>query len=194
MNVPVPIPSEESIRKYLNKWQTLEKYTLTEGALGLLFRKLCPDNSGIESVLLKVSALNDFYSTNIYDTYSVSKHILSLNIDSRLDSKDLGLVNEIAAVKLKGKVRNFYSFASKYCSHHKPDNFPIFDSFVEKMLKYYRKTDRFDMFRNDELRDYGRFIEIIESLRTFYRVDEFSLRELDIFLWLAGKDSFPNQY
>ncbi len=194
MNVPVPIPSQKSIRKCLEKWETLERYTLAEGALSLLFRKLCPDNTDIESVLLKVSALNDFYSTNIYDTYSVSKHILSLNIDGRLDSKDLGLVNEIAAVKLKGKVRNFYSFASKYCSHHKPDDFPIFDSFVEKMLKYYRKTDRFEVFRNEELKDYERFIEIIESLRTFYRVDDFSLRELDIFLWLAGKDSFPNQY
>ena len=84
MNVPVPIPNQKSIRKYLEKWQTLEKYTLTEGALGLLFCELCPDNSDIESVLLKVSALNDFYTTNIYDTYSVSKHILSLNIDGRL--------------------------------------------------------------------------------------------------------------
>ena len=191
MNVPVPIPSQKSIRKYLEKWQTLEKYTLTEGALGLLFRKLCPDNTDIESVLLKVSALNDFYSTNIYDTYSVSKHILALNVDSRLSDKDLGLVNEIAEVNLKGKVWNFYSFASKYCSHHRPDDFPIYDSLVEKMLKHYRKTDKFEIFRNAELKNYRRFIEIIESLRRFYGVDDFSLRELDIFLWLAGKDSFP---
>lgn len=191
MNVQVPIPSQKSIQKYLKKWRTLERYTLAEGALSLLFHKLCPDNTDIESVLLKVSALNDFYSTNIYDTYSVSKHILSLNIDSRLERKDLGLVNEIAAVKFKGKVRHFYSFASKYCSHHRPDDFPIYDSLVEKMLKHYRKTDKFEIFRNAELKNYRRFIEIIESLRRFYGVDDFSLRELDIFLWLAGKDSFP---
>ena len=34
----------------------------------------------------------------------------------------------------------------------------------------------------------------IESLRDFYGVTEFSLRELDIFLWLAGKDNFPIRY
>lgn len=191
MNASVPIPSEESVRKYLEIWETLERYTLAEGALSLLFHKLCPDNTDIESVLLKVSALNDFYSTNIYDTYSMGKYILSLNIDGRLSNKDLSLVNEIAKVSMAGKVRNNYSFASKYCSHHKPDDFPIYDSFVDKMLKYYRRTDKFEKFRNEELKNYPRFIEIVESLRKFYRVDNFSLRELDIFLWLAGKDSFP---
>ena len=194
MNASVPIPSEESVRKYLEIWETLERYTLAEGALSLLFHKLCPDNTDIESVLLKVSALNDIYSTNIYDTYSVGKHILSLNIDDRLSNKDLSLVNEIAKVNMNGKVRNFYSFASKYCSHHEPDAFPIYDSFVDKMLRHYRKTDKFEKFRNDELKSYPRFIEIIGGLRKYYRVDEFSLRELDIFLWLAGKDSFPSTY
>lgn len=192
--MPVPTPSKRSIRKCLKRWETLERYRLAEGALGLLFHELCPDNTDIESVLLKVSALNDFYSTNIFDVYSVSKHILALNIDHRLRNIDLDLVNEIAKVRLKGKAWNFYSFASKYCSHHEPDGFPIYDSFVEKMLKHYRKVDKFEMFRNAELKHYPRFIEIIESLRTFYGVDDFSLRELDIFLWLAGKDSFPNQY
>jgi hypothetical protein len=124
----------------------------------------------------------------------VGKHILSLNIDGRLSNKDLSLVNEIAKVTMNGKTRNFYSFASKYCSHHAPDAFPIYDSFVEKMLKHYRKTDEFEKFRNDELKNYPRFIEIIGGLRKYYRVDKFSLRELDIFLWLAGKDSFPNTY
>ena len=115
-----------------------------------------------------MSALNDFYSTNIFDTYSVSKHILALNVDHRLRNNDLDLVNEIAKVRLNGKAWNFYSFASKYCSHHEPDGFPIYDSFVEKMLKHYRKADKFEVFRNSELKHYPRFIEIIESLRTFY--------------------------
>lgn len=190
----VPIPDEKTIREYLDKWETLERDKLVESAISRLFLELCPNNTDIESVLLKVSTLNDFYSTNIYDTYSVGKHILRLNIDARLANDDLHLVNEIAKVSINGKVRNFYSFASKYCRHHCPNTYPIYDSFVDKMLKHYRKTDKFEEFRNEEMKSYPRFIEIIKSLRDFYGVTEFSLRELDIFLWLAGKDYFPIRY
>ncbi len=190
----IPKPCEKSISEYLEQWDTLEKYTLQESSLGKLFLVHCPDNCDIESVLLKVSALNDFYSTNIYDTYTVAKHILKLNIDSRLTSGDRSLVNEIASVNTGEKIRNFYSFASKYCSHHNPDDFPIYDSYVDKMLRHYRKVDKFSNFRNDDLKSYPTFITIIESLRKFYRVNSFSLRQLDIFLWLAGKEHLPNNY
>ena len=69
MTRKVPVPSKESIHKYLALLETLERYALAEGALGLLFNELCPKNANIENVLLKVSALNDFYSTNIYDSF-----------------------------------------------------------------------------------------------------------------------------
>ena len=86
----VPEPNKESIEKYLDKWGTLENYRLQESSLGRLFHELCPDNSCIQSILLKVSALNDFYSTNIYDTYSVTKHIKDLNIEYRLNEDKRG--------------------------------------------------------------------------------------------------------
>jgi hypothetical protein len=80
-------PSPKLISEYLGKWQKLENYRLQEASLGLLFHTLCPENKEIEHVLLKVSALNDFYSTNVFDTYSVAKHILK---------KDRGHVNRCA--------------------------------------------------------------------------------------------------
>lgn len=190
----IPKPCTESVLKYLTEWRTLEKYTLQESCLGKLFNVHCPKNIDIESVLLKVSALNDFYSTNIYDTYTVAKHILSLNIDPRLESGDRSLVNELSLINLGGKVRNFYSFASKYCSHHRPNEYPIYDSYVDKMLRHYRKIDKFKNFNKEDLKSYPVFINIIEDLRNFYKVNSYSLRELDIFLWLAGKEYFPNNY
>lgn len=189
----VPVPSKKSIRKHLARWEAEEKYTLPVGALSLLFADLCPQNTDMESVLLKVCALNDLFSTSIYDTYTVSKHILSLDIDERLRAHDHQLVNDIAKVSINGKTRKFYSFATKYCSHHEPDAYPIFDSFVGRMLRHYRRTDKFEKFQNDDLKNYPRFIEIIESLRDFYGVTEYSLRELDKFLWLVGKDNFPTK-
>jgi len=190
----IPKPCDESISRYLKEWGTLEKYTLQESSLGKLFHVHCPENRDIESILLKVSALNDFYSTNIYDTYTVAKHILNLNIDSRLKSGDRKLVNDLASVNTGKKIRNFYSFASKYCSHHNPDEFPIYDSYVDKMLRHYRKVDKFNKFNNEDLKSYPIFIKIIEALREFYNVNSYSLRQLDIFLWLAGKEYLPNNY
>jgi hypothetical protein len=138
--------------------------------------------------------LNQFYSTNIFDTYSVAKHILKMDVDRRLKAHDLSLVNELARVSLRGKPKNFYSFASKYCSHHVPDAFPIYDSFVEKMLLHYYSVDRFEMFTKSDLKDYARFVGIIAAFQKHYALQRFSLRQIDVFLWLAGKDSFSRQY
>ena len=162
--------------------------------MSLLFNQLCSENKSIEHILLKVSTLNDFYSTNIFDTYSVARHILNLNVDSRLEAKDYSLVNDIARVSIKGKVRNFYAFSSKYCSHHRPESFPIYDSFVEKMLLHYQSVSGFGEFRKDDLKNYSRFIEIIRSFQTYYKLAKFSLREIDVFLWLVGKEYFPRNY
>ena len=56
-------PTVESVNDFLGKWDRLEKYTLQGKSLNLLFRELCPRNDQIQHVLLKVRALNDFYST-----------------------------------------------------------------------------------------------------------------------------------
>ena len=72
----IPTPSPQLTSEYPQKWGRLENYTLQESSLGLLFHELCPENKTIESVLLKASALNDFYSTNIFDTFTIAKYIL----------------------------------------------------------------------------------------------------------------------
>lgn len=195
VTMPKPLtPCPILIAEYLGRWERLENYRLQEASLGLLFHSLCPENKKIEHVLLKVSALNDFYSTNIFDTYSVARHILAKDIDARLDVNDYSLVNDIAQIAIKAKMINFYSFASKYCSHHRPTSYPIFDSFVEKMMLHYKTVDSFNGFDKVDLKDYERFIQIIKSFQSFYKLEKFSLREIDIFLWLAGKEWFPKKY
>jgi hypothetical protein len=187
-------PNNEIINTYLKRWSTLENYILQEKSLNLLFHELCPDNKTIESILLKVSALNDFYSTNIYDTFTVSKHILNCNIDEELKNENIDLVDKITPVTISGKTRNFYSFASKYCSHHKPEIYPIYDSYVEKMLMHFKKKDKFCHFRKAELKKYKRFLDVIKEFKRFYKLETFSLRQIDIYLWLAGKEHFPKNY
>ena len=85
----IPRPSPEILQQYLAKWDKLENYHLQEDALNKLFRQLCPQNISVEDVLLKCATLNDFYSTNIFSTYSIAKHILDLKIDERLQKGDV---------------------------------------------------------------------------------------------------------
>lgn len=189
MDIPAK-PNETIVNDYLTRWNTLENYILQEKSLNLLFKVLCSENTKIENILLKVSALNDFYSTNIFDTYSVAKHILNCNIDAELEKGDIDLVNKIALVK----TRNFYSFASKYCSHHKPEIFPIYDSYVKKMLMHFKKEDDFFDFKKTDLKEYSIFLEVIQAFKKYYGLSAFTLRQIDIYLWLAGKHHFPNKY
>lgn len=189
----LPVPTIEQVEYYLAKWDTLDDYHLQENALNRLFFNLCPRNENISDILLKVSVLNDFYSTNIYKVFPVAKHILSLHIDVRLQQGDSTLVDDVKRVVINGKTLNLYSFATKYCSHHKPLDYPIYDSYVDEVLRYFRKKDSFTAFKNDELRNYTRFKSILESFRSFYHLDKYNLKELDKYLWQLGKDYF-NKY
>lgn len=191
----IPKPCIDEIEKYLRKWDNLENYTLQENALEKLFNRTYPQNTEIEDVLIKVSSLNDFYSTNIFSPFTVAKHIVALNIDSRLANSDVTLVNDIARVKMdNGNVINFYSFATKYCSHHKPYDYPIYDSYVDKILRYYRNEDRFYNFKTLELKEFPVFKDILIAFRSFYGLEEYTLKDIDRYLWQLGKEKFPNKY
>lgn len=101
-------PSCEEVDRYLLAWEQLENYALQESALNKLFYQTYPDNKDIDDVLVKVSVLNDFYSTNIFSPFKVAKHIIDLDIDERLAAGDITLVNEIARVDMdNGTVKIF---------------------------------------------------------------------------------------
>ncbi len=190
----LPMPTRQEVEKYLRKWDTLENYVLQENSLDKLFFYTYPNNIDINDILIKCSSLNDFYSTNIFSIFSVAKHILDLNIDEKLQKGDSSVVNEIAKVKINDKEKNFYSFATKYCSHHFPKEFPIYDSFVEKVLLYYKKLDNFMDFTKYDLKDYKLFKNILLQFKKFYDIDEYSLKDIDRFLWQLGKEYFPKKY
>jgi len=194
ITVDVPPPSNEQVDYYLEKWIELESYRLQEDALNKLFFELCPKNKDITDILLKASTLNNFYSTNIFSIYPVAKHIRSLNIDTRLDAGDVTLVRDIQHVTISNKKRSFYSFATKYCSHHNPLDYPIYDSYVDEVLRYFRNRDNFSDFQNDELKDYVRFKDILIDFRGFYDLDTYNLKQIDQYVWQLGKDYFPKNY
>ena len=193
--IDIPSPNKNIIDEYLNKWDNLEDhYIWQESSLDKLFHKDYKNNTDLNEILIKCSCLNDFYSTNIFLIYPVAKNIFDLDIDKRLKTGDASLVNDIARVVISGKQKYFYSFASKYCSHHNAIKFPIYDYFVEKMLNYFKKKDKFADFNKEDLKDYVKFRDILLEFKKFYNIDEYNLRDIDKYLWISGKEYFPKNY
>lgn len=190
----VPRPCAAEVEKYLAIWDEQDSYRLQEKALDKLFFDTYPLNTCFEDVMIKVTCLNALYSTNIYSPYNVAVHILNLGIDERLKAGDASLVQDIALVTMgNDETKNFYSFATKYCSHHQPLQYAIWDSYVDEVLKYFRNVDGFADFPDQDLKDQGKFKNILFQFADFYGIQQYNLKDLDRYLWQLGKDKFPQK-
>jgi hypothetical protein len=166
----------------------------TEQALKELFSRY-PGNSDHPQVLLKVVALNRLYSTQIFAVHDVARHIhqQARDVDSALANGSPEIVDRIARVTLSinGKVKNNYSFATKYCSWHSHSSYPIFDSRVETYLWSLRKQDPTLFDANAHLRDYATFLRVMTTLRDRFGLGAFTFKEIDKFIWLEGRGPDP---
>ncbi|MBE2184579.1 MAG: DUF4268 domain-containing protein [Anaerolineae bacterium] len=179
-------PNPELVQHYIRKFEDVSGKADRE--LGELFRQL-PDNVQYNHILRKVRKLNSYYGTRVWNLEGMAERILTLNIDSKLTKGLPEVVNEIALSPTKdGVIRENYSFASKYCSWHQPDDYPIFDSFVGIILEAYQHWDGFTDLGIENLRNYPIFKEIIFDFQKRYKLQEFSIKDLDKFLWLYGID------
>ena len=185
-------PSVKDAEWFIKYWQELPSYNNQESALDKLFMELCPKNDNIEDILIKCSALNDFYSTNIFDIHTVAQHILSLKIDGRLEKGDMSLVDEIAHIEVNGKDHFFYSFATKYCSHHQPEKYAIYDSYVEQVLISMNKREHFSDFKREDLKDYSKYMSVIRTFQQCFGLMQYNIKQLDQYLWQLGKWYFNN--
>ena len=187
------IPSVKDAEWFLDYWKNLPSYSNQEKALDKLFMDICKKNDNIEDILIKCSSLNDFYSTNIFDIHTVAQHILSLHIDARLENGDHSLVNDIAHVEVNGKDHFFYSFATKYCSHHQPERYAIYDSYVENVLVSMNNRKPYANFKREELKDYETYMSVIRAFQQRFGLMQYNIKQLDQYLWQLGKWYF-NQY
>jgi hypothetical protein len=183
-------PTKELVERYgkqFDKNNSVEEEAIKE--LGKIF----PDNSDYKGVLLKSIVINTLYATQIGAIVKVARHIFSLDIDAGLKRGDPQVVDKIARVIIKEKERRNYAFATKYCSFHNPSEYPIYDSFVDRLLKAYQKQDRFSPLSLGDLKDYGRFKEVLKAFVGFYEMGTINAKELDSFLWGYGKEIFPGR-
>jgi len=201
-------PDAEVVNHYQEKWQEHEQ----DAALYKLFNETYPHNTALDEVLIKVAVLDNLYLTKlsmVSKVFPVAQHIVSLKIDWRLKTADATLVNDIAKVTYdENKKRDEFSFASKYCCFHRPEHYPIFDSKVRIFLCHcndnakkwgqgqppekcfaFEPKNLFKGGKNDgTLLDYPRYKDLILNFQRCFGLEAFSFREIDHYLWLAGKE------
>lgn len=191
-------PTNELLDRYIEEFNKDKRYKPADDAIIKLF-KAFPENNRIEDILLKISVINDMYSTNILGTFKMAEHILAQDIDEALNNGEPEVVQRIAKghgirTKRKNTELNFYSFATKYCNWHNQECYPIYDSFVEKVLLAYKRADNFSDFKTSDLKNFVIFRKIISDFKVKYGLSKHSLKEIDKFLWIYGKKKFPRNY
>jgi hypothetical protein len=157
---------------------------LSEKALEEL-RLRFPRNTEVSHILLKVIVLNQLYSTriNYVDLVPFALHITGLGIDETIERGSPSAVDQIWNCE---GMRNYYSFATKFCSWHHPAAYPIYDHYVDECLWAYKKQDQFFDFHRQDLYDYEKLVKIVTTFREHYRLGNFSFRQIDKFLWQTG--------
>lgn len=186
------------IASVIERFEQEDRYRCADNAITNLIQKF-PDNTILEDIILKVCTINQLYSTNIYSVFAISQHILNSKIDSGLRVGDRDIVSKIAnGHNIRRRKNNtemsFYSFATKYCSWHNQSAYPIYDGFIEKTLVAYRIKDNFSSFNKKDLKDFSKFCNVIDDFINYYDLNEYSVKEIDKFLWVYGKDKFPPNY
>jgi hypothetical protein len=193
MTTAVQPPTAQLVDEAIKKFD--EENAVVEDALKKLFTQY-PANTNLSHVLLKVVALNRLYSTQIFAVVDVAQHIHrnGTEIDSSLAIGSPEVVDKIAKVTISksGKERNNFSFATKYCSWHNPESYPIFDTQVDRYLWSLQKQAHFaEFFIKNEFWDYSEFRKVMIAFRTVYGLESFTFKDIDKFLWLYGGKSSP---
>ena len=200
-----PAPTVETVQYFITKWKNSTTTQQGENFLTKLFLKTYPKNTNFDEILTKVCALNCIYSTNLQQEHIVlvAQHILKQrDVDARLAARDLTLIEDLSYILLPNeKTQSFYSFMTKYCGHHvipliiddaeynSAKEFPAFDGIAEEMLRDYNFKDHFtEEFEKSDLKNYPRYVEVMTLMRKHYKLEEFTFREVDIFLNLCGRN------
>jgi hypothetical protein len=193
------IPNEERVKAACDEFDRDNREV--EEALAALFG-IYRDNRFLHQVLLKVATLNALYSTRI-PVYSevlpnvldVARHICqnAHDIDSALLAGSPEIVDRIAVIAVSGKKnRNYFAFATKYCSWHNPRCYPIYDSRVYEYLRLLRKQGDFATdFDLEGHWKYPAFRDLMDAFREHYHLGSFSFKDIDKFLWMSGEKLHP---
>ena len=194
----LPCPTVELIEKACKEFDDNPDNKLKRSALNLLLLTF-PENAVESHVLLKVLAIDTIMKTRVQSIHvgPLALHLVAQKVDSLFAKESLNAVELIS--KCHG-LHRYYSFATKYCSWHKPGVYPIYDRNVVECLWRYNTgietettckhsfTEQFkgrSAFEN-KLKVYTAFVKVMGEFRTHYDLGSLCFRQIDKFLWAEG--------
>ena len=199
---PISLLTEaNNVLTNFRNYPSMDVYELKWKILDMLCRQY-PANTTLEEVYLKADTLNRYYSTNIFSILSMAKGIIHIpDIDQRLQNGDPTLVkdntkpnNDIATI-ISGHTN--YSFATKYCACHNPAAYPIYDNIVADFFVAAIKSKHFtssaiiglsvSQIQNQMKNDYVLYKDIYTAFMQQYNLTSLTYREVDWYIWTAGK-------
>ena len=183
----LPVPTPDLVHQAVARFDEDDRYGPADRVLSRVFSHH-PRNDELEDVLIKVVLLNGLYNTNVFAVMEMACHIRELRIDDDLAAASTLLVDRIAKLTIRGKTRRHYSFATKYCSWHRPDDYPIYDGLVGRLLLAYSREHHFAEFSRPDLQDYSKYKATLAALRLHFDLAALSFKQLDKFLWYTSKD------
>jgi hypothetical protein len=182
-------PTPQLVSEYISRFGQDERYGIADIVLERAFG-LYPYNTNLEDVLTKVVLLNSLYNTIIYAVIDMARHIQSLEIDGELALGSPEVIDRIAKLTVRGTTIRHYAFATKYCSWHSPNQYPIFDNLVERLLWQYQCHYNFYNFKRPDLHQYSRFREIFISFQLYFGLQQCTFKDIDKFLWFYAKELY----
>ena len=186
MEIKPTVPNPSSVRDACERFD--KENAVVERALAELFRQY-PTNDDEAHVLLKVVALNRLYFAGILAVEGVARLIYEhrQEVDGALkaDPPPPEAVDKIVELTILGTGKHFWSFATKYCSWHRPESYPIWDS---RVALYLRSLKGSCFTRPDNWTHYREFLALMNRFRDFYNLRSFTFKEIDKFLFLSGEE------
>ena len=229
--LPAPGDVAGQIKKYCRLWEK-DGHEERDKFLRKLFPGARLSNDGkdntlkdTDKILIQICALDTFYGTGTPSEFLIplAKQILDLESDfkERVSRGCPVLVADIAekvvakvkAKDGKDKTRRNNSLATKYCSFHNSDKYPIYDSYVGQMLLAFNKEPGHECFYGScKLREftnalasdtasewvaknYEKYCGLIKEFRKCYKDNgkKFSVKDIDRYLWQVGKKMKKNK-
>ena len=191
--VSLKTPTKDEFDKYIKIWN--EKYDQEfkgynhELVLDAVFKDYNHSNKAIKEMYIKCVLLDKLYGTNIKYMDELIKHLSSIeNFNKMIEEGNPEIVNIMKKVKRDNdKTINYLSFASKYCRRYNPTAFPIYDSIVRDILKYYMHTTNFYSGEKVDFNDYCQYKNVVDQfIKAYPFVKNYIM--FDRYLWAMGKE------
>ncbi len=144
------------------------------------------------ATLLKVTAINALYGTNVYAIYRMAKHVERVLAQSRPNIEPWLLAEGIAALSGPDGTpsRRHLSFASKFAHFFlDSERYPIKDLYAQAMLRFHLGRRNMETAQEHPYRAYMTNHRRLKELCGL----ELTNRHLDHYLWLAGQYRTWNQ-